>query len=250
MALGLNDLVNRVAKRLAVARRQRGLSQEGLAAMLGIAVKNLQRIESGKQNLSLATLERICAALGITAETLLSGAPAPAERLRLPPILERLSAAGYQVRATTARGRRPANAVPVLTLRAASSSLGGVAQAAGVIGWVMLPRNEPSKDQFVAEVRGKSGEPRVQSGALCLFGPPGARPFRDRILLVSHDSFADDELGGPLALKRVKSAKRERGGVTRFTLESIEPGPSPLVIDARQDELRIIAKLVRVLVTR
>src|SRR5690606_1014419 len=63
MAGGSDDLVHRVAKRIASVRRERGLSQENLAAILGIAVKNLQRIESGKQNLSLATLERICAAL-------------------------------------------------------------------------------------------------------------------------------------------------------------------------------------------
>lgn len=249
MAGGSDDLVHRVAKRIASVRRERGLSQENLAAILGIAVKNLQRIESGKQNLSLATLERICAALDVNPACLFTSEPPPVEASSLPPVLERLKSGGYSVRAATQRGRRPAHAVPVTTLRAAGGHLAGTARAIDVVGWVTLPRaGPPPEGQFVAEVRGSSMEPKIQSGALCLFGRPGPPPFRDRVLLVAHASLEDDELGGPYALKRVRSTRTLRDGRTRVVLESINPAYSAIVIDAREDELRIIAELVRVLV--
>lgn len=244
---GDEDLVFRVARRLAAARTARGLSQERLAAMLGIAVKNLQRMESGKQNLSLATIERLCSVLGVRPEAVLGGTSS-AVPAAVPSPLDRLSAAGFSVRASTAKGRRPAGAVPVTTLRAAAGRLADPAHAIEAIGWVVVSRT-PSEGQFVAEVRGSSMEPRIVNGALCLFGPPSGRPFGDRVFLVAHEAIADDELGGPYTLKRIKSVKRLRGGAgQRVVLESINPTFAPITIDTAGDELRVVAELVRVLV--
>lgn len=242
------DLVHRVARRLAAARRERGLSQEGLAALLDISVKNLQRMESGKQNLSLATVERVCRALGVPPEGVLGGKAGSMEPPSLPHVLERLARAGYRVRAATERGRRPSHAVPVMTLRAAAGQLTGVARSIEVTGWVIFPRSgEPPEGQFIAEVRGDSMAPKIPSGALCLFSPPRPPPFESRVLLVAHESFVDSELGGPYALKRIKATKKLRDGRTRVVLESINPAFPPFVVVASEDELQVIAELVRVL---
>ncbi|WP_411280351.1 helix-turn-helix domain-containing protein, partial [Gemmatimonas sp.] len=48
-----------VARRIAEVRRLAGITQEALAEQLGIALKNVQRIESGRQNLTLQTLARV-----------------------------------------------------------------------------------------------------------------------------------------------------------------------------------------------
>jgi transcriptional regulator with XRE-family HTH domain len=251
MTDGHDDLAYRVARRIATKRRERGLSQEAFAAALGIAVKNVQRIESGKQNLSLATLERISAALGVVPEALLVGPLEAAERTPEPRLLARLADAGYVVRTATEVGRRPRNAVPVMTLRAAAGAFSRGARAVEVVGWVTLPRSSPPPEgQFVAEVRGDSMEPLVPSGALCLFGRSGPAPFRKRVMLVSHDTFNDEDLGGPYAMKRVRSPKRLRDGRARIVLESINPARPPMVIDVGEGELRIIAELIRVLVPR
>ncbi|MBX3262452.1 MAG: LexA family transcriptional regulator [Labilithrix sp.] len=244
------DLVFRVARRIATRRRQQGLSQEGLAALLDIAVKNVQRIESGRQNLSLATLERISAALDITPERLIAGAPEPATEIddaRPADVLERLRRGGYTVRRATERGRRPAGAIAVTTLRAAAGRIAGAARAVEVLGWIVLPRRgAPPEGQFVAEVHGASMAPAIPAGALCLFGKPGPPPIDGRILLVAHAALADDELGGPYALKRVRVKKR--GGATRVVLESVNPDFPPIALDATEGQLRVIAELVRVLV--
>jgi ribosome-binding protein aMBF1 (putative translation factor) len=51
-----------VARRIGEVRRARGVTQEELAVAMGIAVRNVQRIESG-QNLTLYTLARVAVAL-------------------------------------------------------------------------------------------------------------------------------------------------------------------------------------------
>lgn len=131
------DLVHRVARRIAARRRELNLTQEAFAAVLGIATKNVQRIESGKQNLSLETLQRIATALETTPEQLLAGS-APVPGPRLPRALARLARAGFSVRSTMDRGRRPRNAVPVMTLRAAAGRPAGSTRAVDVLGWTLL----------------------------------------------------------------------------------------------------------------
>ena len=49
------------------------MTQEQLAAALNTAARNVQRIEGGTQNLTLRTIARIAAALGVTPEGLLTG---------------------------------------------------------------------------------------------------------------------------------------------------------------------------------
>jgi transcriptional regulator with XRE-family HTH domain len=54
-------VVHLVARRIAELRAARGLTQEDVAARLGTATKNYQRIESGQQNLTIRTLARLAA---------------------------------------------------------------------------------------------------------------------------------------------------------------------------------------------
>lgn len=48
------------------AREEAGLSQTELAARIGIAQSALSRIEAGRANLTLGTLQRVTDALGVT----------------------------------------------------------------------------------------------------------------------------------------------------------------------------------------
>ena len=57
-------LAKQVARRIVEARTARHLTQDVLAERLETATRNLQRIESGRQNLTLGTIERIARALG------------------------------------------------------------------------------------------------------------------------------------------------------------------------------------------
>ena len=55
--------------RLAVAiresRARAGLTQEGLAAQAGMAVRHVQKIEAGEVNVTIRTLAKIAQALGL-----------------------------------------------------------------------------------------------------------------------------------------------------------------------------------------
>jgi len=60
-----DDLVRRVTRQIAELRRQQGVTQERLAELLDVPIQHVSRIEAG-QNVTLATIERIAVALGVT----------------------------------------------------------------------------------------------------------------------------------------------------------------------------------------
>lgn len=64
-------LVEKVAVRVKQIRKRRGLTQRELAARVGIHRVNLAKIEAGRWNLTLATLERLAKALRVKASRLL-----------------------------------------------------------------------------------------------------------------------------------------------------------------------------------
>lgn len=55
-----------VGTRLSAARKEKGITQEQLAAMTGIDRGHIARIEGGRMNTTLDTLEKICTALDIS----------------------------------------------------------------------------------------------------------------------------------------------------------------------------------------
>lgn len=86
------DLLEEVGRRVGLARRDRGWTQEALAEAIGIEAVTLSRLETGHRALSLTTLSRIGDTLGVSLGDLLDvdrSIPAPeqspeeAELLRL-----------------------------------------------------------------------------------------------------------------------------------------------------------------------
>jgi transcriptional regulator with XRE-family HTH domain len=64
----LQQRVGRVVRRI---RRGRGLSQEQLADVLGVHLTFLGGVERGERNLTLRSVERLAAGLGIDPDELL-----------------------------------------------------------------------------------------------------------------------------------------------------------------------------------
>jgi transcriptional regulator with XRE-family HTH domain len=75
----------RVRRRLRELRVERGLTLEGVASRASIDVSTLSRLESGKRRLALDHLPALAAALGVTADDLLSPQERPDPRVRHPP---------------------------------------------------------------------------------------------------------------------------------------------------------------------
>jgi DNA-binding XRE family transcriptional regulator len=67
------ELIANVAARIKHLRYAGGITQSEMAERLGTSLRNYQRIEEGLANLSLRSLARVAAALGVTPATLLTG---------------------------------------------------------------------------------------------------------------------------------------------------------------------------------
>jgi transcriptional regulator with XRE-family HTH domain len=67
------QLLIQVGKRIRSLREQKGISQQDLAAKCNFEKSNLSRIEAGKNNLTLKTLNKISTALEVSIVSLLGG---------------------------------------------------------------------------------------------------------------------------------------------------------------------------------
>lgn len=276
MASPRSAFVHRVARRISSVRVERGMTQEQLASRLEIATKNVQRLESGRQNLTLATIERIAGALDVAPETFFdapqavqgrrqadvaelralggsaSRPPRKSERARdgeASTELAELAARGFKVLSANESGRRTRPMVPLVSLRAAAGRPKGGARAPERLGWIALDRTTaPPEGQFVAQVRGQSMEPRIPDGALVLFGPPAPGSLEGRVFLLEQPELADPALGGPYVVKRLARIDVQPNGTRRVTLRSDNRAFADRVVTVRGDEeLRVVAEVVRVL---
>ena len=76
------EVINRVARRIAELRSRAGLTQLAVAERIGTTVSNYQRIEHGLQNVTLKTMARIAGAIGVKTVELLQPLEAPEAKRR------------------------------------------------------------------------------------------------------------------------------------------------------------------------
>jgi len=124
-----------------------------------------------------------------------------------------------------------------------------VAQQEGDEGWEEAPAGlHPTPAMFVARIEGRSMEPRIPDGSLCVFraGVTGSR--EGRLVLVEY-------LGGGTndrhTVKRYRSVKRqEADGLWRhesIQLEPLNPEFEAWELKPEEDRFRIVAEFVEVL---
>ncbi len=141
----------------------------------------------------------------------------------------------------------PKGAVPLYTLRAAAGTLGS-AREVEPIGWVQPSARRPVRpNMFAAQVVGKSMEPLIPSGALCLFRRlDGGDPER-RIVLVQHRDIHDVETGGSYTVKRFTRKTGAKGRI-EVRLESLNPKFPPIVLTEKPGtDVKVIAEFVEVI---
>jgi phage repressor protein C with HTH and peptisase S24 domain len=122
-------------------------------------------------------------------------------------------------------------------------------QEAEAEGWEEAPPGlRLTPGMFVARIAGRSMEPRIPDGSLCIFrgGVTGSR--QGRLVLV------EDLRGGPNerhTVKRYTSAKIQRPDGTweheRIRLEPLNPEYPAFDLDPEADRFRIVAEFVQVL---
>lgn len=136
--------------------------------------------------------------------------------------------------------------LPVYSLRAAATRFGDDMEVEPE-GWVQAPADvRPAPEIFAAHVVGRSMEPKIPDGSLCLFRahPPGSR--QGKLVLVQR--FAASESGGEFTIKRYRSRKAVTEDDWRHEMIILEPlNPEFDAWELSGDQFRVIAEFLRVL---
>jgi hypothetical protein len=142
--------------------------------------------------------------------------------------------------------------VPLFTLKAAAGAF-GTGQQVEPDGWVApSTARQLSEGMFVAQVVGRSMEPRIPDHAWCLFRSPVTGSRQGRIVLVQHQSIQDPEAGGSYTVKRYESEKEAdgKGGWMHKVIRLLSENPDfePIVLTGIDEgEVSVLAELVEVL---
>ena len=153
-------------------------------------------------------------------------------------------------------GRRFEEWLPVYDLGVAAGDF-GPSSSADCLGWIESPPGVRTDERhFVAHVTGRSMEPLIPDGSLCLFRFDVAGSRGGRILLVQHHAINDLELGGSYTLKKYRSLKMreaDTGDDSNWTHAAIQLVPlnqqfQTIWINPDQvEDLRVVAEFVCVL---
>jgi len=136
--------------------------------------------------------------------------------------------------------------LPLYTLRAAATRFGESVDAEQE-GWVRAPEHlRLSEDMFVAHVTGRSMEPLIPDGSLCVFraGVTGSRQGR-RLLI---EQLGESDFANRYTVKRytsVKASGDEGWEHARIRLEPLNPEFE--AFDLGPEDFRVIAEFVEVL---
>ena len=128
-------------------------------------------------------------------------------------------------------------------------------------GWVNVVKQgfarRNSKGMFVTKVVGKSMEPTIKDGALCVFRSPVEGSRQGRVVLVQKRQISDPDTGGSFTVKRYRSTKAvDESGWRHDLIELIPDNPDrqkyPVMRFTSEDheDLRVIAEFIAVLDSR
>ena len=144
--------------------------------------------------------------------------------------------------------------LPLYSLKAAAGYFGH-GEAVEPENWVEVQNLGRLDDKmFVARAVGRSMEPRIHDGDLCVFraNPVGSR--NGKIVLAQYRGIADPETGGAYTVKKYQSEKTANGADewrhTRIQLVPLNPDYRPIQLTPEAiEEFRVLAELVAVLKT-
>jgi len=152
-------------------------------------------------------------------------------------------------------GRRFEDWVPVYELGAAAGGF-GPSSSAECLGWIASPAGVRTDERhFAARVSGRSMEPLIPDGSLCLFRTDVAGSRGGRILLVEHHAISDPELGGSYTVKKYRSLKVQEADAdgdawTHAAIQLVPLNREFQTIWINPDQvadLRVVAEWIRVL---
>lgn len=140
--------------------------------------------------------------------------------------------------------------LPVYSCRAAAGRFGDLMEVEAE-GWIEAPPGlRLEENMFVARVAGRSMEPEIPDGSLCVFRAGVAGSRQGRKLLIE-DLAEADEGGQRYTVKVYRSVKRVREDGTweheRIRLEPLNPEFDPFELAPEEQRFRVIGEFVCVL---
>lgn len=120
-------------------------------------------------------------------------------------------------------------------------------------GWVKVDSvGRLNRNMFVVRATGRSMEPKIHDGDLCVFNARPAGTRQDKIVLVELHEASDPETGGAYTIKRYQSEKVDLGdgewAHSKISFNPLNRDYSPIVIDENVDgAFTVVAELVKVL---
>ncbi|HEU4922003.1 MAG TPA: S24 family peptidase, partial [Burkholderiales bacterium] len=142
--------------------------------------------------------------------------------------------------------------LPIYSLRAAAGYF-GAGTAVEPEGWIDASSIGRLDDKmFVARVVGRSMEPTIRDGDLCVFraNPPGSR--QGKVVLVQYRGPSDPETGGAFTVKRYRSRKLVQEDGTwqheQITLEPLNNEFESIVLTTKEEgDVVLAAEFIRTL---
>ncbi len=136
--------------------------------------------------------------------------------------------------------------IPVYALRAAATKF-GEGMSAGEEEWIRTPENlRVTPDLFAAWVVGRSMEPLIPDGSLCVFRANVTGTRQGKRLLI--EKFDETDFAARYTVKRYKSEKKQTADGWEHQLIRLEPlNPEFEAFELRPDAFRVIGEFVEVL---
>ncbi len=147
---------------------------------------------------------------------------------------------GPRIEAEVNAGAKFVEFLPLYSLKAACGAF-GEGQYAEETGWVKVEGlGRLNRNMFVVQAKGRSMEPRIPDGSLCVFRANVVGSRQNKIVLVQHRGLYDPDHNGSYTIKTYTSEKtydRETGQWQheRIVLKPLNPDYSPIVIEEDGD---------------
>ena len=114
--------------------------------------------------------------------------------------------------------------------------------------WIETPPDlQLNEDMFIARIQGKSMEPRIPDGSLCVFRRNVVGSRNGRLVLVRNSELADENQYTVKRYRSEKTATEDGFMQTRIRLESLNPAYPSWDLDQEEGKYQVIGEFVQVL---
>ena len=138
--------------------------------------------------------------------------------------------------------------LPLYSLEVAAGPFRSNADDISAGDWLETPPGlEIDDNMFIATIRGRSMEPRIPDGSLCVFRRNVIGTRNNRLVLVRNAELADENRFTVKRYHSEKAAHDDSFVQTRIWLESLNPEFPSWDLDSDEEKYQIVAEFVRVI---